>query len=98
MSLSVTPPFTLTEEECSLLPSDSDVEFYAEHGWYLSKKLFTDGEVDELVAASERYYAGERDRALPLRPPRLARSSSRSATASQPGARQAPGTVRHYRN
>ena len=72
MSLSVTPPFTLTEEERSLLPSESDVEFYAEHGWYLSQKLFTDGEVDELVAASERYYAGERDRALPLRPPKLA--------------------------
>jgi Phytanoyl-CoA dioxygenase (PhyH) len=72
VSLSVTPPFTLTEEERSLLPSDSDVEFYAAHGWYLSKKLFTDGEVEELVAASERYYAGERDRILPLRPPRLA--------------------------
>lgn len=72
MSPSVTPSFTLTQEERSLLPSDSDVESYAEHGWYLSKKLFTDGEVDELVAASERYYAGERDRTLPLRPPRLA--------------------------
>ncbi len=72
MSLSVTPPFTLTDEERSLLPSDSDVEFYAEHGWYLSKKLFTDGEVDDLVAASERYYAGERDRKLPVRPARLA--------------------------
>lgn len=72
MSLSVTPAFTLTEQERSLLPSDSDVEFYAEHGWYLSKKLFTDDEVDELVAASDRYYAGERDRHLPLRPPRLA--------------------------
>jgi ectoine hydroxylase-related dioxygenase (phytanoyl-CoA dioxygenase family) len=72
VSLSVTPPFTLTEEERSLLPSDADVAFFAEHGWYLSKKLFTDGEVDELVAASERYYAGERDRRLPVRPPRLA--------------------------
>jgi Phytanoyl-CoA dioxygenase (PhyH) len=72
VSLSVTPPFTLTEEERSLLPSDSDVGFYAEHGWYLSKKLLTDGEVDELVAASERYYAGERDRTLALRPPKLA--------------------------
>ena len=69
---SVTAAFTLTEEERSLLPSDSDVEFYAEHGWYLSKKLFTDDEVDELVAASERYYAGERDRRLPKRPPKLA--------------------------
>ncbi len=72
MSLSVTPAFTLTDEEQALLPSDSDVESYAEHGWYLSKKLFTDDEVDELVAASERYYAGERDRMLPVRPPRLA--------------------------
>ena len=72
VSLSVTPPFTLTEQERSLLPSDADVEFYAEHGWYLTKKLFTDDEVDELVAASERYYAGERSRTLPLRPPKLA--------------------------
>jgi hypothetical protein len=72
VSLSITPPFTLTEEERSLLPSDTDVEFYAEHGWYLSQKLFTDDEVDELVRASERFYAGERDRTLPVRPPRLA--------------------------
>lgn len=72
MSTSVTPRFTLTQAERSLLPSDSDVELYAAHGWYLSKKLFTDDEVDELVAASDRYYAGERDRRLPLRPPRLA--------------------------
>lgn len=72
MGLSVSPSPSLTDEERSLLPSDSDVEFYAEHGWYLSKKLFTDGEVDELVAASERYYAGERDRTLPVRPPKLA--------------------------
>jgi len=72
VSISVTPQFTLTEAERSLLPSDSDLEFYAEHGWYLSQKLFTDDEVDELVAASDRYYAGERDRALPTRPTRLA--------------------------
>ncbi len=72
MSLSAVPPFTLTEEERSLLPSDADVEFYAEHGWYLSQKLFADTEVDELLAASERYYAGQRDRTLPVRPPRLA--------------------------
>jgi Phytanoyl-CoA dioxygenase (PhyH) len=72
VSLSVTPQFTLTAEERSLLPSDSDVESYAEHGWYLSKKLFTDDEVDAFVEQSERYYAGERDRTLPVRPPRLA--------------------------
>lgn len=64
--------FTLTEQELALLPSDEDVQFFAEHGWYLSKKLFTDDEVDELLSATERYYAGERDRRLPVRPPRLA--------------------------
>ena len=72
MGNSVPSSFTLTEEERTLLPSDADVECYAEHGWYLSKKLFTDEEVDELVAASERYYAGERNRTLPVTPPRLA--------------------------
>lgn len=63
---------TLTAEEQALLPSEEDLRHYAEHGWYLSKKLLTDDEVDELVAATDRYYAGERDRRLPVRPPRLA--------------------------
>jgi hypothetical protein len=65
-------PFTLTGPEQALLPSDTDVEGYAEHGWYLSKRLFTDDEIDALQAASERFYAGERNRRLPLRPPNLA--------------------------
>jgi hypothetical protein len=72
VSTSVTPQFTLTEQERSLLPSDADIEFYAAHGWYLSKKLFTDDEIDQFTVQSERYYAGERDRELPVRPPRLA--------------------------
>lgn len=67
-----TPQFRLTDEERELLPTDEEVEFYAEHGWYLTKKLFTDEEVDELVAATDRFYGGDRDRTLPTRPPRLA--------------------------
>jgi hypothetical protein len=67
-----TTTFALTEEERALLPSDDDVRFYAEHGWYLSRKLFTDTEIDALVAASERFYAGKRSRGLPSRPARLA--------------------------
>jgi ectoine hydroxylase-related dioxygenase (phytanoyl-CoA dioxygenase family) len=70
--LSLTPKFALTEEERELLPTDDEVQAYAEHGWYLTRKLFTDAEVDELVDASERYYAGERERELPVRPPKLA--------------------------
>jgi ectoine hydroxylase-related dioxygenase (phytanoyl-CoA dioxygenase family) len=64
--------FTLDDEQQDLLPSDADVSHYAEHGWYLSRKLFTDDEVDELLAASERFYAGERDRKLAVRPSTLA--------------------------
>ena len=72
MSFPVASQAALTAQERSLLPTDADVEFYAEHGWYLSQKLLTDDEADGLVAASERYYAGERDRSLPARPPNLA--------------------------
>ncbi|MEV8512141.1 phytanoyl-CoA dioxygenase family protein [Dactylosporangium sp. NPDC051484] len=68
----VTQDFVLTEQELALLPTDEEVEAYARNGWYLTRKLFTDEEVDELTAASERFYAGERSRTLPAHPPRLA--------------------------
>jgi hypothetical protein len=64
--------FHLSEEDRTLLPSEEEVEFYQEHGWYLSKKLLTDEEVDALDSAADRFYAGHRDRTLPVRPPRLA--------------------------
>jgi hypothetical protein len=72
VTISVTEEFALSEEERALLPTDEEVERYARDGWYLTRKLFTDEEVDELTAASERFYAGERSRTLPVRPPRLA--------------------------
>ena len=62
----------LTDAERELLPTDDDVRWYAEHGWYLTRKLLTDDQVDTLTAASERFYAGHRDRMLPARPPNLA--------------------------
>ncbi|MGP4002616.1 phytanoyl-CoA dioxygenase family protein [Streptomyces sp. 8N706] len=65
-------PFALTPDEQALLPSEEEVQFYQEHGWYLSKKLLTDEEVDTLTAAADRFYDGHRDRVLPRRPPRLA--------------------------
>ncbi|MGW0334183.1 phytanoyl-CoA dioxygenase family protein [Streptomyces sp. NPDC003011] len=67
-----TQDFTLTAAERELLPTDEEVQFYAEHGWYLSKKLFTDQEIDLLSSAGDRFYAGHRDRDLPARPPKLA--------------------------
>ncbi|MGI5243474.1 phytanoyl-CoA dioxygenase family protein [Dactylosporangium sp. CA-139066] len=70
--MSVTEEFALSEEERALLPTDEEVEAYARNGWYLTRKLLSDDEVDELTAASERFYAGERSRTLPVRPARLA--------------------------
>lgn len=64
--------FTLTDEERELLPTDEEVQSYAEHGWYMSKKLLSDEEVDTLIAASDRFYAGHRDRLLPFHPANLA--------------------------
>ncbi|MCX5215060.1 phytanoyl-CoA dioxygenase family protein [Kitasatospora sp. NBC_00240] len=72
MTAAPTLRFDLTDEELALLPDADDIAFYAAHGWYLTKKLFTDEEVDRLAAASEDYYAGGRSRTLPVRPPRLA--------------------------
>ncbi|NUP51046.1 MAG: phytanoyl-CoA dioxygenase family protein [Catenulispora sp.] len=64
--------FALTAAETALLPTDAEVRAYAERGWHLSGKLFTDDEIDALRAAVDRYYDGERSRALPVRPPKLA--------------------------
>lgn len=55
----------LTPEQCKLLPTDDDVEFYRQHGYYVSQKIFSDEEIDDAVYGSERYYAGERDFLLP---------------------------------
>lgn len=67
-----TQSFTLSEADRELLPSADEVRHYVEHGWYLSRKLFTDEEIETLVAESERFYAGHKDRELPVRPPNLA--------------------------
>jgi Phytanoyl-CoA dioxygenase (PhyH) len=70
--MTTTSPFTLTEAELDLLPTDAEVAEYARRGWYLTRKLFSDEEIDALTAASDRFYDGERDRDLPVRPPTLA--------------------------
>ncbi|GAA2454963.1 hypothetical protein GCM10010191_87510 [Actinomadura vinacea] len=64
--------FVLTTAETKLLPSAEEVRSYRRRGWYLSEKLFTDAEVDALSEASERFYAGHRDRDLPAHPATLA--------------------------
>jgi hypothetical protein len=68
----IAAPFALSDSELDLLPSNLDVRFYQEHGWYLSQKLLSDDEVEILLTQSERFYSGYRDRSLPFYPPRIA--------------------------
>jgi len=58
---------TLSAEQATRLPSDADVAFYQEHGYYISQPILTDDELDDAVYGSERHYAGERDYVFPLR-------------------------------
>lgn len=51
--------FTLTDAQMALLPTDADIAFYQEHGYYLSQQIFSDEEIDAALRGSERFYAGE---------------------------------------
>lgn len=44
-----------------LLPSDADIAFYEEHGYYVSPQIFSDEEIEDALYGVERFYAGERD-------------------------------------
>lgn len=55
----------LTPEQSALLPTESDVAFYREHGYYVSQKIFSDEEIDDAIYGTERYYGDERDFRLP---------------------------------
>jgi len=56
----------LTADQESLLPTDTDVAFYEEHGYYVSRKILPDEVVDAAVRGAERHWAGERDWRLPI--------------------------------
>lgn len=49
----------LTPEQLALLPSDEDVAFYREHGYYLSGQILGDEEIEAALVGSERFYAGD---------------------------------------
>lgn len=55
----------LSKAEIALLPTEEDIAFYQEHGWYISPKVLTHEIIDQAIAGSQRFYRGERDRVLP---------------------------------
>ncbi len=56
----------LIQQQLALLPTEEDVLFYEEHGWYISQKVLSDEIIDEAIRGSERFYRGERDGQLPV--------------------------------
>lgn len=55
----------LTAEEIDLLPNEDNIDFYRQHGYYISKKILPDYLLDAAIAGCERFYAGDFDRPLP---------------------------------
>lgn len=56
----------LTENPTALLPTEEDVAFYEEHGYYVSGKILPDEIIDAAVAGAERHWNGDRDWPLPI--------------------------------
>lgn len=59
--------FTLSTVQRELLPTDEDIAFYKEHGWYISQKVIPDEIIDEAIVGSEKFYRGETDATLPYK-------------------------------
>ncbi|BAZ54058.1 phytanoyl-CoA dioxygenase [Nostoc sp. NIES-4103] len=55
----------LSQEQMAFLPTNEDVAFYEEHGWYISQKVIPDEIIDKAIVGSEKFYRGERDATLP---------------------------------
>ena len=50
----------------NLLPSEEDVRFYEEHGWFRTPKVLSDELIDSAVAGLEEHWSGHRDAKLPV--------------------------------
>jgi len=61
----MTPGASVGGLPLSARPDDDDVAFYAEHGWWISPKVFSDDFIDAAVDAAERFYRA-RGRTLPF--------------------------------
>lgn len=46
------------------LPTEKDIAFYEEHGWYVTPKVLDDKIISDAILAAESYHDGKRDRTL----------------------------------
>ena len=56
----------LTPEQQALLPTEEDICFYEEHGWYISPPVIPEAVIDNAIAGSQAFYRGERDGTIPF--------------------------------
>ncbi len=56
---------TTDADLAALLPTDDDVAFFAEHGYWISRPILPEEVLDTAEAGMERFYRGEHDRLLP---------------------------------
>jgi hypothetical protein len=55
---------TSIDPKTCYLPSEDDVKFYKEHGWFLTPKILPDSLIDEAIAGLEQHWSGHRDSRL----------------------------------
>jgi hypothetical protein len=58
-------PVVIPAEWQGKLPTDDDIRFFREHGWWISPEIFTHDEIDAAVEAADRFYRGEFDHPAP---------------------------------
>ncbi|MGB7251810.1 MAG: phytanoyl-CoA dioxygenase family protein [Phormidesmis sp.] len=58
--------YRLTEAQLKQLPTEEDICFYEEHGWYISPKVIPDQVIDNAIAGSQKFYRGETDATIPF--------------------------------
>lgn len=60
--------FYLSSQQLELLPTDEEVNFYQEHGWFITKqKVIPDEIIDQAIIGSQKFYRGEIDKELPYK-------------------------------
>ncbi|AFZ00167.1 phytanoyl-CoA dioxygenase family protein [Calothrix sp. PCC 6303] len=60
-----TTTYYLSPEQAALLPTEEDITFYEDHGWYISPRVIPDEIIDQAIIGSQKFYQGERDTTLP---------------------------------
>lgn len=54
----------LTNKQLSLLPTQEEIEQFRQRGWYISKPIISESEIEQVLLGVQRHYKGERDTVL----------------------------------